>query len=74
MSIWLCNKKTATWIRNKIKGILLLYDIGDLQIGGHCGCCGKQIPDEIFEKGWSWGLCKACRGITNIKEIPQRRK
>ena len=44
-------------IRNWIKVAFNLYDIEDLQIGGHCGCCGKWIPDEIFEKVWAIGLC-----------------
>ena len=69
---WLKNRTIAIWIRNKVKSMFGLYDIGDLQIGGHCGCCGKWIPDEIFEKDWSWGICKGkCKD--EGKEIPQRR-
>ncbi len=47
-------------IRKIIKKTLNLYDIGDLQIGGHCGCCGNWISEEIFCKKWSWGLCQKC--------------
>ena len=52
------NKKE---MRNWIKRLFKLYDINDLIVGGHCGCCGKWIPDEIFWKSWPWGLCKKCR-------------
>lgn len=46
--------------RRWIKHIFGLYDVNDLVIGGHCGCCGNWIPDKIFEKAWPWGLCKTC--------------
>lgn len=61
-----------TWVRNKLKDIFTLYDIEDLQIGGHCGCCGKQIPDKIFEKIWSWGVCKECKESKGITKVPQK--
>ena len=51
-------------IYNFLHGILNDYDyykISDLQIGGHCGLCGRWIPDEIFEKIWAWGMCKECK-------------
>jgi hypothetical protein len=48
-------KKIKLKLREKIKKIFNLYDINDLVIGGHCGCCGNYIPDEIFEKNFSWG-------------------
>jgi hypothetical protein len=46
------------WLKKLAKKYLGLYDISDLQIGGHCGCCGKWISDEIFEKIWAVGICK----------------
>lgn len=56
-------------IRNWIKDLLDLYDIDDLTAGGRCGCCGKWIPYEIFEKGWPWGLCQECiKGAENESE------
>lgn len=48
-------------MRNWIKKLFGLYDIEGLVIGGHCGCCGKWIPDEIFPEIWTWGLCQECR-------------
>jgi hypothetical protein len=56
-------KKIKLKLREKIKKIFNLYDINDLVIGGHCGCCGNYIPDEIFEKNFSWGICKKCREL-----------
>ena len=52
-------------MRNLIKRLFHLYDIEDLKIGGHCGLCGKWIPDEIFEKWWAWDMCKECRNVKN---------
>lgn len=37
-----------------------LFKISELQIGGHCGLCGRWISDEIFEKVWAVGICKTC--------------
>lgn len=36
------------------------YTIEELQIGGHCGICGRWIFNEIFPTGWDWGLCDKC--------------
>jgi hypothetical protein len=49
---------------------LEIYKISELQIGGHCGCCGNWIPDEIFRATWwdSWGLCKECIGGMNYEK------
>jgi hypothetical protein len=54
------------FLRRWIKKYFWLYDLGDLVIGGNCGCCGKWIKDEIFEANENWGLCKECR--ERIKE------
>lgn len=36
------------------------YKINEFQAGGHCGCCGVWIPDQVLPKEWSWGLCEEC--------------
>ena len=48
-------------IRKQIKKYFDLYDIDDLIIGGHCGCCGKWVPDIIAPKLFPWGLCEKCQ-------------
>jgi hypothetical protein len=53
-------KKLRKWLLRSIKSSFNLYEISELQIGGHCGCCGHWIPNEIFPKDWSWGLCQDC--------------
>jgi len=45
-------------LKKLAKKYLDLYEIEDLQIGGHCGICGKWIPDKIYEKVWAVGICK----------------
>ena len=26
-------------------------------VGGHCGLCGKWLPDVVVDINWTWGLC-----------------
>jgi hypothetical protein len=44
------------WIAKKTAPYLIL----ELQIGGHCGLCGKWVPDVIVERRWAWTLCDKC--------------
>ena len=50
------SKRIREWIKRRFD----LYDIDDLTIGGHCGCCGAYIRDKILSKDWSWGICDKC--------------
>jgi len=47
-------------VRNWIKNKFSLYDIQDLVIGGHCGCCGEWIDKVIVDEDWQWGICENC--------------
>ena len=46
--------------RNYIKKIFELYDIDDLTVGGHCGCCGKWVTYCIVPKDWAISICERC--------------
>ena len=46
--------------RSWIKSHFGLYDLEDLEVGGHCGCCGAWMPKEIVPKWWGWSLCDEC--------------
>jgi len=37
-----------------------LYELSELTVGGHCGCCGKWVDKAIVEKDWEWTLCDEC--------------
>ena len=50
-------------IRNWIKEFFQLYDFSDLQVGGHCGCCGHWVETCITEKSWSITVCDQCKGL-----------
>ncbi len=53
-------------IRNWIKFQFDLYDIQDLQVGGHCGCCGTWNNDRIVPKRWAIypaEFCEKCRSL-----------
>lgn len=56
------------WLRQKIKRWLNLYDIADLQIGAHCGCCGAWMSDTIIEIYWPWSICQRCIDIPDEAE------
>ena len=43
--------------RKYVKRWFGLYDIEDLTVGGHCGCCGRWLPNEIVDKFFKWSLC-----------------
>lgn len=40
--------------------MLAPYLILEIQIGGHCGLCGKWVPNVLVERDWSWTLCDEC--------------
>lgn len=50
-------------LRELVKNWLGVYDLTDLRVGAHCGCCGKWIPEVIVEKNYSWGLCNDCENM-----------
>jgi len=56
-------------LRKIVKTVFGLYDIEDLTVGGNCGCCGKWIPNEIFEKNNNWGLCDECANTNEDKAV-----
>lgn len=31
-----------------------------VRVGGHCGLCGKWIPDRVVPSWWRWVLCDDC--------------
>lgn len=47
-------------IRSRIKRWFDLYDPVDLQVGGHCGLCGRWIEGELLPKDWAWSICDQC--------------
>ena len=51
------------WLAEKLAPYLML----ELQIGGHCGLCGKWVPDVIVERRWSWTICPKCASQKEAK-------
>ena len=49
------------WLRVKIAKWLGVWWTKDLVVGGHCGCCGKWIPDELFLRHCAWWICDECQ-------------
>jgi len=49
-----------TWLIYAIKNRWAMFDIRELTVGGHCGCCGAWVDKAIVEKGWKWTLYEKC--------------
>lgn len=45
------------WLAYRLSEHIYQY----LQIGAHCGLCGKWVPNEIAWKPWAWTVCDKCR-------------
>lgn len=42
--------------------------------GGHCGLCGKWVPDALVSRYWQWTVCRKCAETTTFEEQQQRSK
>lgn len=49
------------WVKRKVRQKIAEIVTEEIQVGGHCGICGKWIPNELFERWWAWGICDKCR-------------
>ena len=47
-------------IRMKLWKWLQVMPADDYVVGGSCGCCGAHMKENVFPKGWRWGLCDKC--------------
>ena len=62
-------RRVKTWWRRVVWNQFWKLGLtSDLQIGGHCGCCGKWVPDVIVNRHWAWALCKKCAGEEPMEE------
>jgi hypothetical protein len=46
-------------IRQLKDWILGVVVIG-LQVGAHCGLCGKWMESELIYRDWAWSVCEEC--------------
>jgi hypothetical protein len=49
------------WIKNIIDNWRFnhrYFKLNEIQAGGHCGVCGKWIPDVVVPKDWPWDMCE----------------
>jgi len=44
------------WLAKRLAPYMIL----ELQVGGHCGICGKWVPNVLVERQWLWTLCEKC--------------
>ena len=49
------------WIAYKLTYRISWYMPTYLEVGGHCGLCGKWIPDVLVHRDWSWSVCEKCK-------------
>jgi uncharacterized radical SAM superfamily Fe-S cluster-containing enzyme len=48
-------KLTERWLRHHG-----YYKFSELRVGGHCGLCGRYVPNEILPKDHDITICKKC--------------
>lgn len=65
-SIGMIKKLIEEWIVDLV--------LSRARIGGHCGCCGAYMPNEIFDNTWAWGLCTKCNVSDRIKAFGEKQK
>ena len=50
-------QKMFNWLRYRWEQFIYNQFNKYYTVGGHCGLCGKWIPDAIVDKYWTWTLC-----------------
>ena len=43
--------EVMSWLKRWVKRHWGLYELSELTVGGHCGCCGRWVEKAIVEKG-----------------------
>lgn len=41
----------------KIKEWLVSFICENIVVGGHCGLCGKWVPNVLVPRYWQWTVC-----------------
>lgn len=47
-------------IKSRIENWIINLICSKIAIGGHCGLCGKWIPDVLLPRYYSWSVCDEC--------------
>jgi len=53
-------RKIRRMCHNLLRDVVISIVEEEMQVGGHCGICGRSMPNELFDKDWSWGICQKC--------------
>ena len=43
-----------------LKDWILKLVVSELQIGAHCGLCGRWVEHKIIYRSWPWTVCEEC--------------
>lgn len=47
-------------LRRRIGGWVATWICSNIVIGGHCGLCGKWVPDCLVPCWWRVTICNSC--------------
>jgi len=47
-------------LKNRLKNWIVETVTDAVVIGGHCGLCGKWVPNCLVHHAWRWTICKDC--------------
>ena len=52
----------------RIAGLVANWICANIVIGGHCGLCGKWVPNCLLPRWWPITICDDCRKIKDDKK------
>ena len=58
----------------RLRHMVVGWVLSDVQVGGHCGCCGRWVPDALTEAAWPWTLCPDCQTAGRPTDPPEGRR
>ena len=47
-------------IKARIISYIVNIVIGNIVVGGHCGCCGGWVAECLVFTDWRWTVCDEC--------------
>ena len=53
----------------RLKKWIVSIVVQELQVGGHCGLCGKWIEHVLVSQYWPWTVCKDCVECDIAEEV-----
>ena len=60
------------WIPGMLRRLVVQVVLEELEVGGHCGCCGVWVEHCIVEAIWPYTVCEKCIRRSLDEELIER--